>query len=163
MRFAYSDVVERPPSDVFAFIADVDRKHEWVTEVLSSRLTSDGQIGPGTTFEDTVRFLGRTSVVPTVFTEYEPPRKIAYRHLGGPIQAELAFEMLPVPAGSDLSVTIEAQLPWYLRPLTPILRRELARQMDANFAALKSSLRSGASSPAGVSPHRDLEGPVKVT
>lgn len=140
MRFRYSDVVMRPPSEVFAFIANVNRKHEWVTEVVSSRLTSDGDIGPGTTFEDTVRLFGRTSVVPTVFTDFTPHRRIAYRHVGGPIRAELAFEMEAVSAGTEVTVTIETELPWYLRPLTPVLRGQMSRQMDANFSALKDSL-----------------------
>ncbi len=140
MKFAYSDVVERPPSEVFAFIADIDRKHEWVSEVLSSRLTSDSAIGTGVTFEDTVRFMGRTSILPSAFTEVVPDRKIAYRHLDGPIRADLAFEMHPVRTGTELTVTIEAQLPWYLRPLTPLLRGQMTRQMDGNFAALKAAL-----------------------
>lgn len=140
MEFTYSDVVMRPPSEVFAFIADVKRKHEWVTEVISSRVTSDGEIGPGTTFEDTVRLFGRVSVVPTVFTDFTPHRRIAYRHLGGPIRADLAFEMQPVSAGTEVTVKIDTELPWYLRPLTPILRGQMGRQMDANFSALKDSL-----------------------
>jgi len=140
MRFAYSDLVDRPPSEVFAFIADVDRKHEWVSEVQSSRRTSHGAIGPGSTFEDTVRFLGRTSVVPTAFTAFDPGHRIAYRHLDGPIRAELAFEMQPVADGTQLTVTLDARLPWYLRPLTPILRGQMTRRMDGNFAALKAAL-----------------------
>jgi len=141
VRFEFHDVVDAGPDAVFAIIADVPRKHEWVSEVVASRLTSDGPLGPGTTFEDTVRFLGRTSVVPTAFTEFDPPRKIVYRHLGGPIRAELRYAMAPVDAGTELTVSIDAELPGYLRPLTPILRGVMSRQMAGNFTALKRMVR----------------------
>lgn len=140
MRFAFRDVVEAPPSTVFKLIADVERKHEWVAEVISSRRTGDGTPGVGATFEDTVRFMGRTSVIPTVFIAYEPHRKIAYRHLGGPIRADLSYVMAPVKDGTELTVSIDAGLPWYLAPLTPLMRRGMARQMSGNFAALKGLL-----------------------
>lgn len=140
MRYAFRDVVKAPPPAVFDLIADVERKHEWVAEVISSRRTGDRPDGVGATFEDTVRFMGRTSVIPTVFTAYKPPRMVAYRHLGGPIRADLSYVMTPVTDGTELTVSIDAGLPWYLAPLTPIVRKSMDRQMTGNFAALKSLL-----------------------
>ena len=149
MRFEFVDVLKARPAEVFAVVADVPRKHEWVSEVIASRLTSDGPMGPGTTFEDTVRFMGRTSVVPTAFTEFDPPRKIVYRHLEGPVQAELSYVMASRGPGTELTVTIDTQLPRYLRPLTPILRSAMGRQMARNFTALKDLVAAEQGSSIG--------------
>ena len=109
-------------------------------EVQSSRLTSTGPIGVGTEWEDTVKFMGRTSRIPTVITEYELGRKISYRHLDGPIKAELTYVLTPDDGRTRLDIMIDAELPWYFRVLTPVLRGQLGRQMDANFSALKGLL-----------------------
>lgn len=97
-------------------------------------------MGVGTVFEDTVNLMVRTSAIPTRFVEYVPNRKITYRHLGGPVRADLSYEITPVPSGTQLTVAIDARLPWYLAPITPLVKGRMARQMDGNFAALKALL-----------------------
>jgi uncharacterized protein YndB with AHSA1/START domain len=130
MRYEYKDFIDKPPTDVFEQIADVDRKHEWVGEVQSSRMTSDGPVGVGSTFEDTVKFMGRTSVIPTVFTAYEPGTKIAYRHLDGPIKADLEYDLQAEGEGTRLTIVIDAILPWYMRLLGPLLSVIMKRVRD---------------------------------
>lgn len=149
MRFEYSGTVTSTPGEVFGLIADIERKHEWVGEVVASRRTSPGPTGVGTTYVDVVRFMGRTSEIPTVVTRYEPGHRLSYRHTGGPIQGELDYVLRDAPHGTTLAVSIDAEMPVYLRLLGPLLQRQLRAQMDANFAALTRALEQTGRPNAG--------------
>lgn len=140
MKFEFADVLPQSPHDVFALISDIERKHEWVSEVISSRQTSDGPVGKGTTYVDVVRFMGKKSDIPTVITQYEQDRLLAYRHLDGPIKAELRYELEPEGEGTRLKIDIDAEFPWLFNLLGFVLRRKMRQQMDGNFAALKAAL-----------------------
>lgn len=143
MKFEYAGVVEQQPAAVFALIANIERKHEWVAEVESSRQTSPGPVKEGTTYVDHVRFMGRRSEIPTVITAYRPGELLAYRHTGGPIQGELRYTLEPDENGTRLRVQIDAEFPWYFNLLGFILRRQMRKQMDGNFAALQRALAGG--------------------
>ena len=140
MKFELDGVIKRHPDEVFSFITNMEEKHEWVEEVISSRQTSEGPLGVGTIFVDTVTLMGRTFDAPHVITRYEPNRQLSYRTTSGPLSAELNYTLGTEDSGTRLKVAIEAELPWYFKVLGPALKAKLGKQMDGNFSALKKLL-----------------------
>lgn len=71
-------VVEAPPSDVVAFVADLSNLPSWDSSVRSAELDAD--VGPavGRRFAVTVGFYGRALEATYEITEYEPSSLVAW-------------------------------------------------------------------------------------
>src|SRR6476646_5009968 len=78
VRYETRETIDRPMSDVFARLADVDGYRTWMHRTglfRRSGLTSDGPVGPGTAYFDATRmgtFRGEV-------TTYEPSARIGFR------------------------------------------------------------------------------------
>jgi uncharacterized protein YndB with AHSA1/START domain len=78
-----SIVIDRPPAEVFAFIADPSRLEAWQDAVAVQQLTP-APVGVGTRFREVHRAMGRERVEITEITEFEPGRRFAIRVVDGP-------------------------------------------------------------------------------
>ena len=128
--------VHVPADRLFSLVLDFDRKHEWAGEILRSRQTASGEAGIGTTFDDTVKVMGRTLLVPHEVTVFSRNRRIGYRTTGGALFASTNYQFEPVGSSTDLKVRVEYRLPWYMRPIGPLVARKLEHQFESDFEAL---------------------------
>jgi hypothetical protein len=116
--------VARPPADVFDVIGtNCYRNHpRWEREVVEIRPLTDGPIGLGSRAIMVRQEYGRRSEVAYEVTAFEPGRRIAFRHLGGSMTFELAFELTPLPGdATDLRVDVRMEPHGMLRLMTPLL------------------------------------------
>lgn len=77
-----SITVARPISEVFAYVADIERLPEWVPVIQRAEPTSADMNQVGATYVVTARFMGRTMQIPSEIVGYEPNRLYAYRAYG---------------------------------------------------------------------------------
>jgi uncharacterized protein YndB with AHSA1/START domain len=78
VRYETRAMIDRPISDVFARLADLDGYRTWMRRTglfRRSGQTSDGPVGPGTVYYDATRMGTFRGVV----TDYEPPARIGFR------------------------------------------------------------------------------------
>jgi uncharacterized protein YndB with AHSA1/START domain len=75
-------VVDAPPDETWAVVADVPLQPEWMHEMKDVRLTTTGPVGVGTRGEATVRIAGISVTDPVEVTAFEPPTRFAIRHEG---------------------------------------------------------------------------------
>src|SRR5262245_48865861 len=95
--------IERDPSDVFEFVADVRNDPRWHTDVLEARLQGDGPIGNGSTFEIAIKpAMGETGGTVTV-KEYEPPERIVFDVRMGKLQPTTTFTIVAESGGSRIT------------------------------------------------------------
>jgi hypothetical protein len=76
--FSGSAVIDRPISDVFAFLADGTNDPKFSPRVQEIRKTTDGPIGVGTVFESKVKDAGMTTNRQFELTTFEAPTKIRW-------------------------------------------------------------------------------------
>lgn len=125
--------VNRPPEAVFDVIGtNVYENHpRWEPEVVEIRRVTEGPVRRGSRALMTRHEYGRRSTVPYEVTEFEPDRKIAFRHLSGAMAFEIAFVLEPAgDAASDLTVQIRAQPKGIFRLLTPLVARSLPKTSE---------------------------------
>ncbi len=79
MRFEHSLEIERPPEQVYALLADVERVPEWQHDVESVVREST------TRFRDTRRFMGRRAKTVVEVVSADPGREFTIRAVGGPV------------------------------------------------------------------------------
>src|SRR3990170_621421 len=122
--------VRRPVEEVFDFVGThyFENHPRWEHEVMEVRKVTDGPIGVGSRAVMVREEYGRRSEAPLEITAFEPPRTIAFKHLGGPMLFELTLVMTPAGATStDLSAHVQIGLHGRYRLLTPMFAFNLPR------------------------------------
>jgi uncharacterized protein YndB with AHSA1/START domain len=146
VRYESRTTIDRPISDVFARLADVDDYRTWMRRTglfRRSGRSSDGPIGLGTAYFDATRmgtFRGEVS-------DYEPPTRIGFRetlHLFGSdlMEARPAYVL---EADRDKTVVhhvAEGELFGMMRLMKPVAallaRGERARTVESLRRSLES-------------------------
>ena len=134
-----STEVARPAEEVFAYVTDPSKMHEWQRGCVSGRMDAPTtRVGSRCT---TIRRIGgREREVTTEITEYDPPRRWADRGIDGPIRALVVVTVEPLADASRSRLTIELDFTGHgigklLVPL--VVRRQAAREMPENLRRLK--------------------------
>ncbi len=99
--------INRPISEVFAFVADGAKAPQWQSEVVAARQTSAGAIGVGTTYR-AVRAHLRQEIESTVeITEYEPYRKVSFASTSGEVVCMDSYAFQSVGSGTRVTFAFE--------------------------------------------------------
>jgi hypothetical protein len=143
MRFSIE--VDRAPDDVFAYLAELDRHGEWQEDVISARMEPPGAARVGTRNIEVRRVPGGPREVTAEVTEYDPPRRIAARGLGGPIRPRIALSVEPLGV-RRCRVIMDVELLGYGmgRLFVIFARRHAGRQVPRDLARLKALLEHAA-------------------
>ncbi len=116
MRVVESVVIDRPPEDVWAVVADLDTHTQWRPALREFRQVSDGPVGVGTRIREVLEWRGREIVIDDVVTAYEPPRRLGIR--GGWKAADFELELALEPVGDGTRVTMD----WPLFPKSLLMK-----------------------------------------
>jgi uncharacterized protein YndB with AHSA1/START domain len=146
----HSVEIARSPEDVFAYLDDLERHGEWQSAIVSSKRETDGPTGVGTRATDVRRVPGRTQSVTYEITEHDPPRKVAFRGLNGPVRPSGTVTVEPAGEGGS-KVTIELDLQGHGllgAILAPLARSQAAKQVPEDQGRLKQRLESEPAPPA---------------
>ena len=134
------------PVDVFAYVSDPARGSEWQGEIIGTKVEGDERIRPGTRWVDTRKSRAGRYRVSYEVTEFDPPRRTAFKTLGGPLSLVGSVQVEPVNEGSGSRVTIRLQYEdgrGIGKLLTPLVRRQSQRQVPKDLDRLKQVLESG--------------------
>jgi uncharacterized protein YndB with AHSA1/START domain len=143
-RFERSVVIDRPPEQVFAFLANPENDPQWSSASQEMRKTSEGPIGVGTTFEQTNIFLGRRFKLSLEVTSYEAEKQFGMKVTSGPFK--FAGIRVVEAAGSGTRVTLRGggRSGGFFRMAEPLLERAAARELEADLTAMKEVIESPA-------------------
>jgi uncharacterized membrane protein len=129
----HSVVIERPVSEVFAFVADGERAPEWRSGVLDIHRRS-GE-GAGSTYTQGVKGpMGRRIEADFEVTVYEPLRRLEFQTVSGPVRPHGRYDFEPSGEGTRVTFALDADLGG-LRGL--LLGRAVQRTMQAEVGALE--------------------------
>jgi uncharacterized protein YndB with AHSA1/START domain len=139
--------IERSPEDVFAYLTDISRFHEWQEAVVSARPLDDGPMKAGSKATMTRRMGKREQTFTTELTEWSPPRSYAFRGIDGPVRPIGKGTLDPVADGRrtrfDFSIDFEGHgIGKVLVPL--FVRRQAKKEIVESHEALKKRLESAA-------------------
>ena len=76
--FEGSTIVDRPIEDVFAFVSNPANIPSYQNKVVSTRIVSQGPVGKGTRFLETVQIGPGKMDVTCEIAAYEAPRRVAF-------------------------------------------------------------------------------------
>jgi uncharacterized membrane protein len=138
--------IGRRPEDVFAYLDQLDRHGEWQGQIVSVKLETEGPTRVGSRATDKRRVPGGPREFTYEVTEHDPPRKVSFRVLNGPIRPFGKVTVEPVGDGARSRVTLE--LDFQARGLgtllLPLVRMDAKKQVPKDQQRLKERLEAGA-------------------
>jgi len=137
--------IARPPEEVFAYLNQLERHGEWQGAIIESRLETEGPVRLGTRATDVRRVPGGKQAVTYEITEYEPPRRTAFRGVKGPVRPIGTVTVEPLEGGARSLVTLELDLQGHGwgKLVAPMARRQARKELPGNQKALKERLEAG--------------------
>lgn len=138
-------MIERLPSDVFAFLRDKDSyPQEPGSPVLVLDKITDGPPGLGTRYREVVQMLPlvRGEILSEV-TRYEPDRYLEEQFKGAGMQGHLSYEFVLHSSGTTLIQRETLQPLGILRLVGPLIERMLYRRLRERLESIKLILESG--------------------
>ena len=148
MAITESIEIGRPPQDVFAYVSDMARHPEWQEKLLAATVEGEGPIRVGTRVKQTRRVGGGTRSFTLEVTEHDPPSRLAFKGIDGPVrpQGRITFEPLEGGQRTRYSAQLDFEGHGLGLLLAPLVRRDARKQLPDSLQRLKQKLE--ASSPA---------------
>jgi uncharacterized protein YndB with AHSA1/START domain len=136
--------ISKSPAEVFAYVTDPTRLHEWQESVVKSE-SSDTPVRVGTKAQVTRRVGRREMTQSAEVAELKPPTSWTVRGIDGPVRGGVKGRVEPLDDGTRSRVTIELDLQGHgigklLLPL--FVRRKAEAEMPRNLQRLKERLES---------------------
>lgn len=143
MRFSNTVTIRRPPSEVFAYLADPANIPNWNYAITSTQQVTSGPVGVGTRLRQT-RSIPRPGVEELEVTEFVPDRRLAFHGDVGPLTGTLVYEAEAVPEGTRLTNSADLEGRGALRVLAPLARTRVREAVAINLDRLRELLESSA-------------------
>jgi uncharacterized protein YndB with AHSA1/START domain len=147
IRFEFSVNIDRPASEVFAYLTDPANLPEWQSSAIEAHW--EGEKAKGGRVKEVRKFLGRRMESELEVTEYEPDRRFGLKVLTGPVPFSVHHRLEARNGGTTLTFTGEGEPGGFFKLAEPIVARTAERQFRGDFETLKDVLeaRAGASRP----------------
>jgi uncharacterized protein YndB with AHSA1/START domain len=136
--------IARSPEDVFAYVDDFSRHHEWQESIVSTKVETEGPTRVGTRVTDTRRVPGGPRPVTFEVTEHEPPRKASFRGVNGPVRPVGTITVEPSGGGSRITFQMQLVGHGIGKLMAPFAMMQARKQVPKDQQRLKQRLESGA-------------------
>lgn len=142
----HSIEIDRRPEEVFAYLDEHERHREWQDRIVSARVETEGPTRVGTRVFETRKYGGREQDTSYEITEYDPPRRVAFRGIAGPVRPVGTVTVEPIGDGSRSRVGVDFDLQGHGIGvlIAPLARMQAQKEIPRFQEELKARLESGA-------------------
>jgi uncharacterized membrane protein len=125
-----SVVINRPRSEVFAFVADHENDPKWRPGVIDiKRASGEGQ---GAVYTQGVQGpMGKRIDADFEVTAYQPDTLLAFRTLAGPVQPEGSYRFEDADGGTRVTFALNATLRGAQKLMAPMVGKSMRKQVAA--------------------------------
>ncbi len=142
VRAELSIAIDRPPEDVFAYLADVSNLTAWQSGVHSAEIEGGGAATAGARVVESRTMLGKEMTTTLEIVDFEPPRLFTLRALDGPALLTIRHELEPSGGETELHVVVEGEVKHMPGFAAGLMMRGAERQFRKDFERLKRLLES---------------------
>jgi uncharacterized membrane protein len=125
-----SIVINRPRTDVFAFVAHHENDPKWRPGIVDiARASGEGQ---GAIYRQGVKGpMGKRIDADFEVTAYQDGSLIAFRTLGGPVQPEGSYRFEDADSGTRVTFALSANLRGPQKLMAPMVGKSMRNQVAA--------------------------------
>ncbi|MFE5672721.1 SRPBCC family protein [Agromyces sp. NPDC056523] len=129
-----SITIARPIDVVFAFFAEAENDPTWRQGVRSIERDGGGVPRLGAVYRQRVDGAGGREIPADIeVTAFEPPRRVAFRGIAGPVRPLGEYRFEPDGSGTRVHFSLEAELGWFM---ALFLSKRVQHAMDAEVDGL---------------------------
>lgn len=136
ISFSKTYHIERPPQEVFDFVADPANDRKWRDSAVSAEWLSEGPIGVGSKLKSVDKMMGRKIESTSEVTAYDPPHKLGQEKLGGPVPFEFTIVLEPDGSGTKLTMAGQAEVGGFFKLAEGLVGKQFEKQLDTDFKGL---------------------------
>jgi uncharacterized membrane protein len=138
--------INRSPEEVFAYLDQLERHGEWQEQIIGVKVETEGPTRVGTRATDKRKVPGGPRDVTYEVTEHDPPRRVAFRGLNGPVRPIGSVVVEPLGDGTSSRLTLELDLQGHGlgKLIAPFARMDARRTIPKDQRRLKERLEAGA-------------------
>lgn len=121
--------IARPPSEVFAFLADGEHDRLWRGGVLDIKRKSGS--GKGAIYEQGVKGpFGRRVAADYEITQFEPDTRIGFRAIAGPVRPAGSYVLEPTPTGTGVTFALSCTPSGLTKLMTPMVAKTMQAEVS---------------------------------
>jgi uncharacterized protein YndB with AHSA1/START domain len=135
-------VIGRPVEDVFAYMNDVSREHEWQPQLREAEQTPSGPPGVGTRRRYVSEFMGRRVENTYVIRTFEPNELLVLETTPeSSLSAKTEVRWTPIGSGTEVTMSIEGSPKGALKLLPRrVLEATFEKEVERTLSHLKEVL-----------------------
>jgi carbon monoxide dehydrogenase subunit G len=141
--FRYTEHINRPPADVFAFMMDFNNAPRWRSLIRRMEVVGSEPLHQGSQLLLTIDVQGKVKQMVSEVWSYDPPRRVGYRNTAVNVTGTFEYVLEPDGDGTRIALTCDVRphgFMWLLLPL--LIRSNRARYAD-QLRNLKREVESG--------------------
>ena len=135
-----STLVDRPVTDVFAFVSNLNNMSKWNSAVVSLEQITPGDMSVGTRFKSIGEMMGRRIEGEVQVTSYESDSKTGFQMNAGPMQMNITISFKTIGTGTKVSLNAQGNPAGVFKLAEGMLQGRVKSMMEENLARLKSIL-----------------------
>lgn len=136
--------IDRPPAEVFRFIANYNNDTHWRLGVARMSQSPADETGIGTITHEEMEFLGRCYVTIAQITDFEPDKRLEWSSIEATTPVSGWRMVEPEGYGTRFTQAVVAHLQGFYRWLSPVMVGMFKKQMSRDMARLKQILEDEA-------------------
>ena len=138
-----STVINRPVSDVFAFVANFENHPKWAIDFQEVKRLTSTPSGVGTTYNCLLKFPGQIATSKFEITEYVANQKIAYKgEPAGPAKYKGSFLFESVAGGTKITSLPQPEFRGLFKLLEPMMTGYIRKNNVAYLSTLQRILEA---------------------
>jgi carbon monoxide dehydrogenase subunit G len=144
VRYSGSILIQRPVADVFSYMDDVSREHEWQPNLRGAEQEPPGAAAVGTRRHYTSEFMGRSVKNSYEVKAYEPNQHVVLESMpGSTVSAANEILWASEDAGTRITMSVEGKPTGVLRFVPgALLEAAFREQVKESLTLLKQRLES---------------------
>jgi uncharacterized protein YndB with AHSA1/START domain len=139
MRFSNTITIERPPSEVFAYLADFENLPRWNHAISETHKMTPGAPGVGSRYTQ-VRTIPKRSEETFEVIEFEPDHRLAVQGTFGPLTGQATYVLQPSNNGTTLRNDMDLQPGGVVSLVAPLATWRVRAAVAENLRTLKEIL-----------------------
>lgn len=133
--------IDRPPEQVFDFLADLDNEPSFVPDVSNVVKQTAGPIGIGTVYTEDFKRMG---VFTTTIDQFERPSKLGFDARNSKSDVLVRFHLAPSPAGTQVTCELTLTFKGFSKVMEPLMAGKIRKEIESTRGPmLKQALENG--------------------
>ncbi len=147
MRGSAETTVNKSITEVWEFLVNLENLERWVEGVSDVELTSDEEMGVGSTFKSKYAYMRRTFDMEYQVTELVELSRLGTESTAGPFPYSSLIEMKPHAGLTKLTNTVEVgsdskATSVIFKVFGPWVRKSMAKRMDGDLQKLEEEIEA---------------------